>query len=186
MQTVVAELEVAFAVKEGWMNVAGQIFVALLSLSDAAAVPAPAGWGPGPSGQFRFSAGGAPVYLLECKATEVVVTQFGVTQLVDLQANRPVGDTEGTALPPGAALMALATDRTDEPNMMPAAAVRNPDKGWDMTIRLAKDDPALLSLPRAKFISLFTTGFTRAAKLSKGEQKLLAAFMNRCRGKIPG
>jgi len=165
------------------MNIAGQIIVALLSSSEAAAVPAPAGWSPGPSGQISFSEGGAPVYLLECKATEVVVTQFGVTQLVDLQSNRPVADTEGTVLPPGAALMALATDKTDEPNMVPAAAVRNPGKGWDMTIGLPKSDPGLLSLPRAKYVSLFTTGFTRASELGKADRKLFADFLGKCRGK---
>lgn len=168
------------------MNIAGQIFFALLSSSDTAAVAEPAGWSLGPSGQITYSEGGAPVYLLECKATEVVVTHFGVTQLVDLQTDQPVGDMEGAALPRGAALMALATDKTDEPNMVPAAAVRNPKNGWDMTIRLAKNDPALLSLPRAKFISLFTTGFTRASEPSKADHKRLASFMSRCRGKNPG
>jgi hypothetical protein len=160
------------------MNIAGQIIVALLSSSSGAA-----GWTPGPSGQISFGEGGAPVYLLECKPTEVTVTQFGVTQLVDLQSNQPVADMEGTVLPPGAALMALATDKTDEPNLVPAAAVRNAGKGWDMTIGLPKNDPALLSLPRAKFVSLFTTGFTRAVELSKADHKLLGAFVSQCRGK---
>lgn len=163
------------------MNILGQLIVAMLASSGAA--PTSSGWTAGPAGQVSFSDGGAPVYRLECQATAVAVSQFGVTQLLDLQANRPVGDSEGTSLPAGAALMALATDKTKEPNLLPAAAVRNPGKGWDMTIRLPKSDPTLQLLPRAKFVSLFTTGFTRAVELSKGDRALLSDFLSQCRGK---
>jgi hypothetical protein len=161
------------------MNISGQIIVALLSSTTA--VPAlPGGWSLDP-GQITFSEAGAPVYKLNCTGSELVVTQFGVTQLVDLQLNRPVGDAEGSSLPAGASVMALATDKT-EPDMVPAAAVRNASGGWDMTIRLPTNDPAFLSLPRAAFISLFTTGFTRAVELSKADRKLLGTFVGQCRG----
>jgi hypothetical protein len=70
--------------------------------------------------------------------------------------------------------------------MVPASAVWNPGKGWDMAIRLAKDDPAFRSLPRAGMVSLFTTGFTRAVQLTKADREILGDFVRRWRGKIPG
>jgi hypothetical protein len=160
--------------------------LALLCLTSATAVAAQSGgWELGPAARIAFSEAGRPIYVLDCTGSELVVTQFGVTQLVDLQKNRPVGDTEGTALPAGAALMALATDRS-EPNLVPASAVRNSGPGWDMTIRLPKNDPALSTLPKAKYVSLFTTGFTRAVTLGKADRALLANFVGQCRGKISG
>jgi hypothetical protein len=105
-----------------------------------------------------------------------------VTQLLDVQKNKPVGDSEGSALPAGAAVMALATDKTEEPDMVPATSARNAAGGWDMTISLRKNDPVLRSLSRADFISLFTTGFTRAVHLGKDEKKLVGDFVKECRG----
>jgi hypothetical protein len=157
------------------MNVVVQMMVALLASA------ASGGWQLGSDGRITFGEAAQPLYKLDCTGPELVVTQFGVTQLLDLQRNQPVGDADGTALPDGAALMALATDKV-EPNMVPASAVRSAGKGWDMTIRLPKTDPALLSLPKAKYVSLFTTGFTQAIGLTKDDRKLLATFVSRCRG----
>jgi hypothetical protein len=122
---------------------------------------------------------GAPLYKLDCTGSELVVTQFGVTQLLDIRRNKPVPDAGGTELPEGASYMALATD-TSEPNLIASQAVRNPIKGWDMTIRLPKNDPAFLSLPRAKFISLFTTGYTQAVMLGKDGRKRFETFVSQC------
>lgn len=155
----------------------------LVSSSAVAAIPALEGWKVGPDSRIIFTDGGKTVYSLDCSGPGLVVTQFGVTRLVDLQRNRPVGDTEIGALPEGAAVMALATDEA-EPDMVPASAVRSAGPGWDMTIRLPTNDPAFLSLPRAAFVSLFTTGFTRAVELSKSDRKMFAAFVSRCRAKF--
>jgi hypothetical protein len=155
-------------------------------LAPAAAAAPPDGWTLGPAAQITYGEAGKLLYRLDCTGPDLVVTQFGVTELLDLEANKPVADTEGTALPRGAALMSLATDRTDEPKLVPAVAVRNPVKGWDMTIRLAKGDPVLRSLPRAKYISLFTTGFTRMSEPSRADRERLATFVGQCRGQNPG
>jgi hypothetical protein len=157
------------------MSIAFEMMMALLASA------ASGGWELGPDAQITFGGAAKPVYKLDCTGPKLVVTQFGVTQLVDLQRNRPVGDSEGMALPEGAALMALATDKI-EPNLVAASAVRNAGPGWDMTIRLPKNDPALLSLPKAKYVSLFTTGFTQAVELTRDDRKLLATFVSRCRG----
>lgn len=138
------------------------------------------GWQLGADARISFGEAAKPVYKLDCTGPDLVVTQLGVTKLLDLRLNKPVSDTEGSALPEGAALMALATDKV-EPNLVRAVAVRNPGNGWDMTIRLPKDDPALLSLPKAKYVSLFTTGFTQAVELTRDDRKLLASFVSRCR-----
>jgi hypothetical protein len=161
------------------MNIPVQLILALLS----SATDAPAeGWQIESGPQLVFREAGAPVYKLDCSGSGVEITNFGVTQLLDVQKNKPVGDSEGSALPAGAAVMALATDKTEEPAMVPASSARNAAGGWDMTISLRKNDPAFRSLPRADFISLFTTGFTRAVHLSKEEKKLVADFVKQCRG----
>ncbi len=157
------------------MNFTAQMVMAVLASTVSG------GWELGPDAQITFGGAAKPVYKLDCSGSELVATQFGVTQLVDLQRNQPVSDAEGTALPEGAALMALATDKV-EPNLVTATAVRSAGAGWDMTIRLPKNDPALLSLPKADYVSLFTTGFTQAVKLTKEDRKLLAIFVSRCRG----
>jgi hypothetical protein len=141
-----------------------------------------AGWELGPSGQMTFGGRAAPLYKFDCAGPELVITQFGVTKLLDVRKNEPVADAAGSTLPEGAAFMALGTDKS-EPNLVPASAVRNASKGWDMTIRLPKGDSTFASLPRAKFVTLFTTGFTQPAMLDKTDRKLLAEFVGRCRGR---
>ena len=164
------------------MTIPRQLILAL-SLSAALAPAARAeGWEIGAALELTYKVDGSPAYKLDCTGAELVVTQFGVTQLLDIQRNQPVGDSEGTTLPTGASFMALATDKGEQPNMVPASAVRNAATGWDMTIRLPKDDPAFLSLPRAAYVSLFTTGFTRAVTLGKEDRKLLSSFVKQCRG----
>jgi hypothetical protein len=165
------------------MNFPIQMILILLSSAAAATPTQPDGWRAEPDARLSFFESGSPVYTLDCAGPELVVTQFGVTELLDLQTDSHVSDSEGSSLPAGAAVMALATDKTEEPNMVAATAVRNARKGWDMTIRLAKKDPALLSLPRATFISLFTTGFTRAVQLGREDRELVSAFVRQCRGR---
>jgi hypothetical protein len=160
------------------MNGLSQIVVTLFGSALAVSPPA-AGWEVAATGQISFREAGEAVYKLDCSGPDLVVTQFGVTQLVDMQTNRQVADDSGSALPAGASVMALATDKS-EPNMVAASAVRNAGRGWDMTIRLAKRDPAFLTLPRAGMVSLFTTGFTRAVTLDKSDRKLFAAFVTQC------
>jgi hypothetical protein len=162
------------------MNMMVQIALALLSTA-ASDADVPAGGWQSAGRVLTYSEAGAPVYVLDCTGTELAVTQYGVTQLLDVKQNKPVSDREGTSLPEGAAFMALATDKVEEPRMIAAAAVRNARAGWDMTIRLRKNDPTFRSLPRAKMISLFTTGFTRMVMPSKEEKAMLAAFVNECR-----
>ncbi len=162
------------------MNIAPQLVLALLaSASPGPAAPAD-GWQPAER-VLTLSEAGAPVYKLDCTGPEIVVTQFGVTSLLDIKKNKPVPDNEGSSPPEGASLMALSTDRIDEPVMIPATAVRNARTGWDMTIRLKKNDPAVRSLPRAKLVSLLTTGVTRAVEVSKDDQTLFGTFVSQCR-----
>jgi hypothetical protein len=162
------------------MNIPFQLMLALLSTS-APAADAPAGGWQVAGRVLTYSEAGAPIYVLDCTASDLAVTQYGVTQLLDVKQNKPVADRQGTTLPEGAAFMALATEKVEEPQMIAATAVRNANTGWDMTIRLRKNDPTFRSLPRAKMISLFTTGFTRMVTPSKEEKAMLAAFVSECR-----
>jgi hypothetical protein len=159
------------------MNMMLQLVIALL----VQAGDAPAeGWQLGER-VLTLSQAGAPVYKFDCTGPEIAVTQYGVTSLLDIKKNKPVGDREGASLPEGAALMALSTDRIEEPVMVPATAVRNAHSGWDMTISLRKNDLAFRSLPRAKLVSLLTTGVTQAVEVSKADQQLFATFVSQCR-----
>ena len=160
------------------------LYAAALLVSALLAAPAAmaAGWKLGSAGQMTFGEGGTPSFRFDCTGPDLAVTQFGVTKLLDIRKNEPVADSAGSALPEGAALMGLATDKS-EPNLVPASAVRNATLGWDMTIRLPKTDPTFAGLPRAKFVTLFTTGYTLAATLDKADRRLIAAFVRQCRGK---
>lgn len=158
-------------------------FVPILSLMAGLAAPASAeGWrlAEQPGLELTFSEGASALYRFECGPSDVAVTHVGATELLDLATGTHVGDEPGSNMAPGAAVMALFTGRGD-PSLQPAAAAPNPAKGWNLTIRLAKTDPAFLGLARAKMVSLFTTGFTRAVELGKADRKRLAEFVERCR-----
>jgi hypothetical protein len=162
------------------MNITLQLVLALLASGATGSDSAAGGW-QAAGRVLTYSEAGAPIYVLDCTGAELAVTQYGVTQLLDVKQNQPVADRQGTSLPEGAAFMALATDKVEEPQMIAATAVRNANTGWDMTIRLRKNDPTFRSLPKAKMISLFTTGFTRMVMPSKEEKAMLAAFVSECR-----
>jgi hypothetical protein len=130
--------------------------------------------------ELSLEQGGKTVYRLSCGASDVAVSEYGATKLLDVQTGKPVGDAAGSTMTPGASVMALATDKA-EPRMVPASAAPNPAGGWDMTIRVAKNDPAFLSLGRAGMVSLFTTGQTQAVMLGTADRKLLADFVKQCR-----
>lgn len=119
-----------------------------------------------------------PSYLFEC-GDEVTITERGVTTLLDIQTNTKIGDEPGSTITPGASLMALYTGK-GQPNLVPAEASPNATHGWDLTIRLSKQDKQLRALSRARMISLFTTGYTMAVAINEGDRKLVADFIDQC------
>jgi len=119
-------------------------------------------------------------YIFECAPEAVVITETGVTDLLDVRTGTKVGDGPGSTMSPGASVMALFTGK-GSPDFVPATAVANPAKGWDMTIRLAKSDKQLNALAKTDMLSLFTTGFTAAVSLSVADRKLFGDFLARCR-----
>jgi hypothetical protein len=160
---------------------------AILAFAAAALVAAatPGGWTLTPPTaasplELTYSEGAKVVYRLTCGASDVAISQYGVTELLDVQTNTKIGDGPGASMTPGASLMALATDKGD-PEFVGAVSTANPAGGWDMTVRVRKNDPTLLSLPKARMVSLFTTGFTRAVGLGKADRKLFADFIAQCR-----
>jgi len=108
------------------------------------------------------------------------ITETGGTELIDLKAKAKVGDAPGSVMPEGAAVMALFTGKGD-PEFQAASYAANPAGGWDLTIRMAKDDKRLNGLAKTDMFSLFTTGFTAAVTLSAAEKKMFADFLSRCR-----
>jgi hypothetical protein len=118
-------------------------------------------------------------YQFNCSSpTHVTVTYIGVTKLTDAAKRRKV-DENATELPPGASFMGLRAGDEDA-GMVEANAVRNESGGWDLTIEVAKDDPAFLALPTAEKIMLFTTGKNTSVPLSDADRAIVADFVNRC------
>ena len=157
-----------------------------LGLMLALSVPAAAaGWQLQPAEGDRtlaliYGSGEKVSYRFECAANHVLITETGVTKLVDLKTGKPVGDDLEAVMPPGAAMMALFGGKGD-PNFLPAEAVKNPAGGWNLTIRLPKDDKQLKAVGKSEMMSLFTTGYTMAVAMDATARAGWNDFMQRCK-----
>lgn len=119
-------------------------------------------------------------YLFECTESDVVLTELGVTDLMDLQTGKKVGDTPGSVMTMGASMMALSTDIRGEADFKPAEARPNAVNGWDLTIHLPKKDKSLRSMRKASMVSVFTTGYTMAVALSDPDKTAVQSFLTGC------
>jgi hypothetical protein len=128
---------------------------------------------------LTYAAGQPLSYRFECASDAVVVTETGVTKLLDLRTGKPVGDDAQAVMPDGAALMALFGGKGD-PQFLPAQAVKNPAGGWDLTIRLAKSDRQLKAIGKSDMMSLFTTGETTAVPMDPAARAAWNDFLARC------
>jgi hypothetical protein len=128
---------------------------------------------------LTYGAGQPVSYRFECAPNEVIVTETGVTKLLDLKSGNPIGDDEHAVMSPGAAMMALFSGKGD-PQFVPAEAVKNPAVGWNLTIRLPKNDRQLKAVDKADMISLFTTGYTQAVAMDGAARAQWKNFMQRC------
>jgi hypothetical protein len=129
---------------------------------------------------LTLDAGERVAYRFECAANEVVVTETGVTKLLDLHTGKPIGDDAQAVMPPGAAVMALFSGK-GEPAFMPAEAVKNAAGGWDLTIRVLKGDKQLSAIGKSDMMSLFTTGFTVAVPMDAAARATWNQFMQGCK-----
>ena len=120
-------------------------------------------------------------YIFECAPDVVAITYTGVTDLLNLRGEGKVGDTPGSIMPDGAALMALYTGK-GEPQFLPAEYKPNEVKGWDLNLNLLKDSKALKNLQKADMLSLFTTGYTVANAIDAETRAQFTGFLKRCRG----
>ena len=120
-------------------------------------------------------------YIFECTPNAVAITYTGVTDLLDIRGKGKVGDAPGSVMPEGAAMMALYTGK-GEPQFLPADYKPNPVKGWDLTLRMAKNDRTLKGLEKAEMVSLFTTGYTAANTVDAEARTQFKGFLARCRG----
>lgn len=120
-------------------------------------------------------------YIFECTPNAVAITYTGVTDLLDIRGEGKVGDAPGSVMPEGAAMMALYTGK-GEPRFLPAEYKPNPMRGWDLTLRIPKNDKALKGLEKADMLSLFTTGYTAANVVDAETRAQFSAFLARCRG----
>ncbi|MEA3061674.1 MAG: hypothetical protein QOJ94_1455 [Sphingomonadales bacterium] len=152
-------------------------------VSTAAEAAGAAGWDLQAAAEGRpltltYGAGQPLSYRFECAPDAVIVTETGVTKLLDLKTNKPVDDAQAT-IPEGAALMALFGGKGD-PQFLPAQAVKNPAGGWDLTIRLAKGDKQLKAVGKSDMVSLFTTGETAAVPMDPAARAAWNDFLARC------
>lgn len=161
--------------------------VGVLSLAALLAASGPAqstGWqlqpqesGHGPV--LTFNAGDPVSYRFECTSNDVIVTETGVTKLIDLKTGQPIGDDAQAVMPTGAAMMALFGGKGD-PQFIPAEGVKNAVSGWDLTIRLPKSDKQIKAVGKAEMVSLFTTGYTMAVAMDGAARAKWNDFMQRC------
>jgi hypothetical protein len=160
-----------------------------MALSMLAFAPSPAsagGWKAAGASNGRgetlsYDHGEDRSWIFECAPDAVIITNVGITDLVDVRLKQKIGDAPGSTITPTASMMTLYTGKGD-PEFQPAKASPNAVKGWDFTLRLAKDDKQLKALAKAEMMSLFTTGFTAAVTLEAPERKMFADFLARCRG----
>jgi hypothetical protein len=127
-----------------------------------------------------FDPGKTVTYRFECTASDIVVTETGVTDLLDVKSGNRVPDTAGATMPPGSALMALFGGKGQSP-MMPAEAVKNPAGGWDLSIRLTKNDKQFDAVAKGKMVSIFTTGYTMLVVMDDAAVGRWKDFTQRCR-----
>jgi hypothetical protein len=103
-------------------------------------------------------------YFFDCsQKAQVKITQTGVTKL-------PPGE------PP---LMSLSIDDVP-PNLVVASSIPNPAGGMDLTISIAKTDKAFVGLPKAKLMSLFSTGHTIGVFLEDKDRPVIGGFVQQC------
>ncbi|MFZ5667877.1 MAG: hypothetical protein ACOY4K_00105 [Pseudomonadota bacterium] len=118
-------------------------------------------------------------WTFQCEAETVALMQTGVTELMDVQTGQKIPDEPGSKMTPGAAVMGLLTDKANS-GMLPALARPNAVRGWDMLVRLPKNDSALRGMGKAKMIVVMTTGFTAAVNTSAEDRVVIADFLKRC------
>ena len=165
--------------------------VGIFSLAAMLAVSAPAqstGWQLQPQmgahgPVLTFNAGDPISYRFECAPNDVIVTETGVTKLMDLKTGQPIGDDAQAVMPTGAAVMALFGGKGD-PQFIPAEAVKNAASGWDLTIRLPKGDKQIKAIAKAEMMSLFTTGYTMAVAMDGAARAKWNDFVQRCQTSV--
>lgn len=128
---------------------------------------------------LTYGSGERVSYRFECAPKDVIITETGVTELLDLNSGNKIGDDAGAVMPEGSAMMALFTGK-GEPKFVPGSAIKNPTSGWDVTIRLPKNDKQLKAIGKSDMISLFTTGYTMAVAMDANAHAKWNDFMQRC------
>ena len=128
---------------------------------------------------LTFASGASVSYRFECTTTDVIVTETGVTKLLDLKTGKQIGDGADAVMPEGSAMMAVFGGKGD-PQFKPAVATKNSAGGWDLTIRLPKDDKQLKAVGKSEMMSLFTTGYTMAVTMDAPARGVWNDFMKRC------
>jgi hypothetical protein len=128
---------------------------------------------------LTYGAGERVSYRFECAPKEVIITETGVTELLDLNSGNKIGDDANAVMPDGAAMMALFSGK-GEPKFIPGSAVKNQAGGWDVTIRLPKNDKQLKAMAKSDMMSLFTTGYTMAVAMDSDARAKWNDFILRC------
>jgi hypothetical protein len=140
----------------------------------------PAAEGRGPQLAFGAPGAGSVHYDFRCADGSLTATQTGVTELMDMQTGTKVPDTGLNAAPAGASFMAIANDR-GVGDLLPAKAMPNPVRGWDISLTLPLTHASVKALARAKGMSLMTTGMTTLVALSPADRSTLSAFLKACK-----
>jgi hypothetical protein len=158
--------------------------VSCLLLTAGTASAEPTGWTvvnatDGETLMFDGFADKGVTYKFSCVGQTLTATEIGVTQLMNMADGQKIGDVPGSLMPPGAAVMTLFADRA-KPAFIAADATPNAKFGWDLTIRLPLNNPAVRALPKAKSLSLMTTGWTGLVELGQSDRVTISSFLKSC------
>jgi hypothetical protein len=123
---------------------------------------------------------GGESYEFECRSDGVLVKETGVTKLTDVHTGKLIGDEPGSSITSGAAFLMLVTNPKLKSDFSPASATPNSVRGWDLSMLLPKNDKQWRAFPRAKAVSLMSTGFTTLVELDDETRRLIAQFVEGC------
>lgn len=162
-----------------------RVWPILVALASVATTATAAGWQvegqPGATPyRLSFAVSENVSYAFECRPDGVLVSETGVTQLMDVQTGAKIGDEPGATISPGAAYLMLMTKPKASPDFIPAKATPNPVRGWNLSVLLPKTDKQWRALPKAQMVSLMTTGWTGAVMLDAQSRAVISGFVQGC------
>lgn len=123
----------------------------------------------------------AESFRFDCAPGErLKVTTTAVVGLKHFANDTPYPEGATAPVPSDGVTLVLAVSGVKQ-TPTPAVAARNPAGGWDLTMDIAKADPAFVALPTADLMSVIANADTTAVMLGPPDRTVIGDFVKRCR-----